>query len=239
MKYVFSTNNGRIIHSIDFKKSENKKLGAGSRVVQTYHFSVDQVLAVDLSHDEVNCMDCPYSFNQNGGKSGGCYTHKGFQRLGLYAKLRSLNKMLKDKEIQPFDVNILLNYVTIFAKSKVDLLRFGAYGEPVLLPIEAVELMISKFREKSGKTFWTGYTHQWHKDEYQEYSKYFMASVHNKFEEAIALDKGFKFFGVGYETEGINCPASKEAGKKTTCSVCKLCSGTKGKSNKSIYIAKH
>jgi len=37
----------------------------------------------------------------------------------------------------------------------------------------------------------------------------------------------------------VNCPASKEAGYKSTCSKCTLCSGTTGKGSKSVYIFNH
>jgi len=37
----------------------------------------------------------------------------------------------------------------------------------------------------------------------------------------------------------ILCPASEEAGKKTSCIKCGLCAGTTTKSNKSIAIVAH
>ena len=37
----------------------------------------------------------------------------------------------------------------------------------------------------------------------------------------------------------ILCPASKEAGRKSTCAKCKLCSGTSSNSKKSIAIVQH
>jgi len=37
----------------------------------------------------------------------------------------------------------------------------------------------------------------------------------------------------------VLCPASKEAGKRTTCAACKLCGGTSTRSAKSIAIPMH
>jgi RecJ-like exonuclease len=37
----------------------------------------------------------------------------------------------------------------------------------------------------------------------------------------------------------VLCPASKEAGKRTTCAACKLCGGTSTASPKSIAIPMH
>ena len=37
----------------------------------------------------------------------------------------------------------------------------------------------------------------------------------------------------------INCPASIEAGKKTSCELCSMCSGSGSKRGKNIYINAH
>ena len=89
IKYTFSDDKN--VHVLQAKISQNSKIGAGY-VLQTYHFSVDQVKNNDFTQDTNNCMDCPFSYNQNNGKSGGCYTHKGMQLMGLKSMLRSLNK---------------------------------------------------------------------------------------------------------------------------------------------------
>jgi hypothetical protein len=49
----------------------------------------------------------------------------------------------------------------------------------------------------------TGYTHQWNKPEYKDYSKFLMASTHNVFEANIAKDYGFRTFNIG-NIENIN-----------------------------------
>jgi hypothetical protein len=37
----------------------------------------------------------------------------------------------------------------------------------------------------------------------------------------------------------VLCPASKEAGRRTTCAACKLCAGTATRSPKSVAIVMH
>jgi hypothetical protein len=111
-------------------------------------------------------------------------------------------------------------------------IRFGSYGEPVLLGEELVD-KISK-RAK----FWTGYTHQWHKNAWAK--SYFMASVESTLVDKAAKNMGWRTFFVGDSigSENVTCPASKEAGNKATCEQCKLCMGTQSKA-KSIKILKH
>jgi hypothetical protein len=70
-----------------------------------------------------------------------------------------------------------------------------------------------------------------------------MASVDNHMEVLVAKDMGMRYFRVqiGYNAplQGeVNCPASKEAGQKTTCNSCRLCAGTSIKA-KNIVIADH
>ena len=258
--YVFKFKN--VITCLDFKFSQNSKLGNSLQVV-TYHFAIDQVESGDFTKDSQNCLSCPYSFNMNGGKSGGCYTHKGLQLMGLKSKLRSLNKKYEKGAINDFtmagfdkfikNVNKFLKMVdgeklnqavtvpqleklfsSVKRGNKIPLVRFGAYGEPTKLPL----FVVRSLKAIANNT--TGYSHQWHKPENQKYSPYFMASVDSTFEVKISQDLGWKtFFVGGVDDNGINCPASKEAGNKTTCVKCGLCGGASGKSKKSIYIAKH
>ena len=227
---------GKVIHSLDLKISQNSKLGIGI-ILQTYHFSLDQIEQNDFTLASANCLDCPFSFNQNNGKSGGCYTHKGLQLMGLKSKLRSLNKKLSNGKLKEFNAKEFKKFIS-FAKDRVrpQLIRFGAYGEAVTLdaPIrDALFDLASKVKAKV-----TGYTHQWKNVNETR----FMASTHNLAEMVEARIKGYRSFIVTDEeiSEGFNCPASAESGKKKTCLECGLCSGTfGGKKKKDIYILQH
>jgi hypothetical protein len=216
-------------------KTSNKKISDGSDLVQTYTFSKDQWLLATTSKgfgmkkffamDGTNCMDCPYSGNQG---KGGCYTHKFNQYVGFLSMLRSI----KFSDLTPLDADKFLDAVAMCKDSYV---RFGTYGEPSLLNYGLVKNMA--YASKS----WTGYTHQWKKVWALPYSKYFMASTHNKEETYKAKQKNYRSFiasTTGTE-KAVTCPASAEAGFKSNCASCGLCSGTLGKGKKDIKILEH
>jgi len=216
-------------------KTSNKKISDGSALVQTYTFSKDQWLLASTSSgfgmkkffslDSSNCMDCPYSGNQG---EGGCYTHKFNQYVGFLSMLRSI----KASDLTPLDAEKFLDAVSMCKDSYV---RFGTYGEPSLLNFSLVKNMA--YTSKS----WTGYTHQWNKIWALPYSKYFMASTHNKEETYRAKQKNYRSFiasTTGTE-EAVTCPASAEAGFKSNCASCGLCSGVLGKGKKDIKILEH
>ena len=175
--------------------------------------------------DNAICGDCEHG-HTNG--KGDCYVTKANSLRGLQSKLSSLRRKGLDSipELSPELEADLLEAIEGRG------IRFGSYGEPVLLGEELVD-KISK-RAK----FWTGYTHQWHKNAWAK--GYFMASVESTLVDKAAKNMGWRTFFVGDSigSENVTCPASKEAGNKATCEQCKLCMGTTSKA-KSIKILKH
>lgn len=171
--------------------------------------------------DKDICFDCPHSQSEN--KT--CYVRKGNSFMGLMSKVRSLRK----KFIPEYSQEIEDRLIEAIAGRGI---RFGAYGEPVLLGEE----LISKIAKSS--KFWTGYTHQWHKFNWAK--DYFMASVESNLIARAAEAMGFRTFFVGDTAleNYVTCPASKEAGKKAECADCKMCMGTQSKA-KNIKILKH
>ena len=174
--------------------------------------------------DKVVCFDCKHSKAED----ATCYVRKGNSEMGLASKVRSLRKIGLD------------NIPELSPELEADLLeaiegrgvRFGSYGEPVLLGHELVNKISKKAK------FWTGYTHQWHKNSWAK--DYFMASVETTLVDRAAKNMGWRTFFVGDSvgSENVTCPASKEAGNKATCDTCKLCMGTQSKA-KSVKILKH
>lgn len=180
-----------------------------------------------LDDDTAVCFDCVHSRN----KEKSCYVRKGHANMGLGTKVRSLHKKLDT--IGEYDDNILESIIKMCTGSVV---RFGAYGEPVLLGEELVYL-ISKVAKG-----WLGYTHQWMRPEYRWSSAYFMASTETVLMTNLAIKLGFRPFFVTDDISingSVLCPASKQAGRKTTCEKCLLCSGTSGKGKKGVNIPKH
>tara|TARA_R110000796_G_scaffold58413_8_gene134984 strand:+ start:541 stop:1257 length:717 start_codon:yes stop_codon:yes gene_type:complete len=235
LRYIYKTNN--TVHVLNAKISQNSKIGIGY-ILQTYHFSIDQIKNNDIKQDTNSCLDCPLSYNKNNGKSGGCYTHKGMQLMGLKSMIRSLNRNIDT--INDFNYNEFNSFIELIKKTHaIDLVRFGAYGEPILLSLDVVKVLSSL----SKKT--TGYTHQWNKDKYNAYNNFFMASTHTEQQRSNAKLLGFRSFFVASDitklnsVNVVNCPASKESSKNLTCIACGLCNGAKTNIKKDVYIMKH
>lgn len=232
-EYIF--HDKEIVHVLQTKPSSNKKLGIGI-VMQTYHFSLQQVIHNDLTLDKDNCRLCPLSYVKGDGQSQGCYCHKGLQRFGLISMLKKLHRIYHEDKIKLFHQEKFDNYKINSKTANPILLRLGAYGEAVLMPFEVVDGLVG-----CAKNF-TAYTHLWDKPEYQKYSKYFMASTHGYFETLVANSMGFRAFESAIESDVKTpiCPAAKEfKHKKKTCIQCGACDGVaRGKTN-NIFIKIH
>lgn len=101
-------------------------------------------------------------------------------------------------------------------------LRFGAYGDPTAAPFWIWCELASMVHG------WTGYTHFW-SDCSPEFKRLLMASVDTEQEAAAAQALGWRTFRVRQSQllpGEIVCPASEEAGHRTTCERCRLCGGT-------------
>lgn len=117
--------------------------------------------------------------------------------------------------------------------------RLGAWGDPAALPLDVLQAVIAA---SNGK--WTGYTHAWRTR--PDLQPYCMASCDTLADHAEARAAGWRTFTVLPATatapaDTIICPASKEAGQRTTCAQCNLCNGSTGPNDrrKSITIAAH
>jgi hypothetical protein len=208
LRYDFKNASG--VHCISAGFSINRKLGMHELVVQTYHFSHEQVKSSNFKLDAGNCLDCPFSFNMG---NGSCYTHKGLINFGLKSMLKRLNKN-KPKE---FDQQEFDNFLRKVGKMKIDLIRFGAYGEPVLLGEPIIKSLLTLNYNK-----FTGYTHTWKRTDFQWAKDYFKASVHSVSELALARSLGWSSYLPLENPEkiGVLCPNYLA---KVTCSDCGLC----------------
>jgi hypothetical protein len=183
-----------------------------------------------MNDDTAVCMDCVHSIGN--GKS--CYVRKGYSNVGLMSKVKKLHKDYVSGALEVMPIDKLAENEKSRCRGKF--VRFGSYGEPVLLGEDNVRAIASKARG------FAGYTHQWYMDNNQWASEFFMASVETEALMLKAHGKGWRTFRVRKRDEPIgrevSCPASKEMGRLVTCDVCGLCSGNKSKA-KSVTIIKH
>jgi|SRR5262252_6059864 len=206
--------NGYIIFESDeivaiatgFKSSSaNTKTGG---MIQTWFLDkrINPAEAVKTGADKAVCFDCPFAGGQ------GCYVAVGKAPLGVWRKYQ------RGGYFHLIDL-------TLVAGRKF---RFGSYGEPILLPIGIVRAIAA------ASNGWTGYTHQWRQVKYLAYRDYLMASTSDA-DDALARSFGWRTFCVtDSETDSIVCPASAEAGHRTTCEKCGLCSGNLRKSPRGV-----
>jgi hypothetical protein len=208
-----------IIFNFQFQ-SNNSKTGG---MAQIFMIPVQWAMDFRVGDDSTVCFDCKFS---NG---NGCYVRKGDPMRGLISKVKSLGRKLDS--IPEFSSE-LEEHILFMCEGRF--IRFGAYGEPVLLGESLTAKICNTARG------WTGYTHQWALSKYSWSSKFFMASVEGDFMKKVSNKMGFRTFLVGESAEkSVVCPASKEGGRKAVCADCLLCSGTDGKGNCNIKILPH
>lgn len=203
------------------KGAGNTKTGAG--LVQTYIIRTDinPVEAVKTGADASICGDCPHRGAAD--RSRSCYvrTEQGplvvFKAMGRGVYRRTTLQETAD----------------ILAGRGV---RLGAYGDPAAVPFAVWAAALARVG------FTTGYTHQWRNA--PELAQWAMASCDSPADRAAARFMGFRTFRIRLATEEreqgeVVCPASAEAGFKTTCDACKACGGHGAKAKADIVIAAH
>jgi len=196
------------------RASTNPKTGPTVQVWSLVK-SVHPVEAAATGADRAVCFSCPLRPT----KSGGCYVRKGQAPAQVW------------KSYKAGKYPHLADRWHLFSGRVV---RFGAYGEPVLLPLPTVAA-IAKV-----SAHWLGYTHHWRKPAFQAYRKYFMASCAGREEAQEAQAAGWRTFTIIPEAASANraeilCP-NEVAG--TQCITCGLCNGSTNR-RRSIVIHPH
>lgn len=214
-----SSIDNRQIVVIITRKSENPKTGP---MAQAWILRANQApeIAVQTGANRSICGRCLLRPKSGTDFSGQCYvsTHQAPNRVwhswkhGLYPVTE--------------DFSFLANQP----------LRMGAYGDPTAAPFDLWH------RLSLAAPSHTGYTHLWRTCD-ARFKRLLMASTETEqgYQEAIA--KGWRAFhmrpfGVPVPKGMVNCPASEEGGRKTTCYRCSLCSGNQTK-KPSVSIINH
>lgn len=195
--------------------SANEKTGP---MVQAYILPANEppTEAVKSGRDSAICGDCRHRSGSNIGRS--CY---------VIWWLGPQNAWKGAYRLQAVEAAALV------AGKHV---RLGAFGDPSAIPWRVWRNML---RRTAG---WTGYTHFWRTCD-PRFASILMASVDSEDEKAEASALGWRTFRVRQEHEDLHdneviCPASHEAGQRTTCLDCQLCRGVH-RDAKSVAILAH
>jgi len=197
------TVSGRAFLAIATLETDNRKTGD---MVQIWFVlrDVHPVAAVKEGVDFATiCRECPFASGR------GCYVNIGQAPLAVW---RAFHRG-RYPFLPPAD------YGRVFAGRRV---RFGAYGNPTLLPLVLVDRIA---RISAG---WTGYFHDWRSNpQAADYGRYFMASTETADSFKAAIAAGFRTFHVSpAQPEGtVECLSDARG---MTCAECRLCNGRFG-----------
>ena len=212
--YILHEDTHRVIIATGFSiPSENRKTGD---MIQVWILvkACDPVEAIRTGLDRLICGSCVHRGDGTGADRS-CYVNVGQAPLGIWRAWKAGNYPT-------------LQFMDGFAGRRV---RFGAYGDPVHIPLP---LALAIAGVSSG---WTGYTHQWRKPSLQPWKTLLMASVDSIAELVIARSMGWSTFRVGSEAQPSESLCASEA-FGTPCSVCLLCAGARG-GLESVHIPPH
>jgi len=213
-----------IVNKID-TASKNAKTGA---IVQSFiiRSDIDPVQALQTGDDESVCGQCEHrpKLARKSGKPL-CFVQVGKSVLSVYKAYRRGRYVKADP-------------ATIAAALAGKIVRIGTYGDPCAAP---ASMWTQITRYAAGRR---GYTHQWDRPDFDvdAWAPLVMASADTIDQAAKANLLGMRVFrvsiGVDVQAGEAMCPASKEAGQRTTCARCTLCAGTSIKA-RDIVIADH
>ena len=123
-------------------------------------------------------------------------------------------------------------YSKVFSDRKV---RFGAYGNPSLLPVSLVK------RISETSTGWTGYFHDWQDMKparARKYADFLMVSTETEKSRKKAERMKLRYFHVS-PFQPKNTRECLATSKGLTCEECLLCVGNSKPKQKSIWIDPH
>ena len=212
-------------------KRKNKKTG---NMCQVYILvlDIDPRLASKTGADYSICGDCKHRGtptndpNRKQAINRTCYV-KLYQ--GVLATYRAFKKG---------NYSVINNHNDIQSLGENQVIRLGTYGDPSAVPSYIWDSLLSKAKKH------TGYTHQSKIASADVRADQCMMSADSYEESKQFWSKGFRTFRVLQKNEELDakhevlCPASKEAGKRTTCENCVLCSGSNINA-KSVAIYQH
>jgi len=177
--------------------------------------------------DKSYCGDCVHRGKPNNNAKGQA-TDRTCYVLLMYAPTGKHNAYMRGSYEER------LGHANLVDLGRDQLIRLGAFGDPSAVPSYVWESLL---QESAGRT---GYTHA----KRNPMPANLMSSADTLTQARGLWARGERTFRVTNDLKDIVkgkeviCPASHEAGQKTTCDKCKLCSGNAIKA-KSIVIKAH
>ena len=221
--------------------SQNVKTGPMIQIFMIVK-DVHPVEAMKTGENVHVCFSCKHrpatdEERAKGIKGGACYVDVAKSVAQVYKTYRKgrYQNICGEKIPEPNDVDSYLKLGSatieeIFSGRNV---RFGAYGEPVLIPHPMVKKIISV---ASGHT---GYTHTWMNPAFDAYKQFFMASADTDQEYEIAKRKGWRTFRVSTSWDmKPNEMICLNSWQNKTCFECLQCNGAGG-NRRDIIIKVH
>lgn len=220
---------GSPIMAVVTLKTSNRKTGDMAQV-WILRTDLDPVAAIKSGGDRSICGGCIHR-GTDGFAGRSCYVDVGKAPLviwravqrGAYARFDSSGS----QEVQAARIASALDRRAV---------RLGAYGDPAVLPEWVLQSLTLKAHRH------TGYTHQWRDPRAAQARRFCMASCDTPAEVDAARADGWRVFFVGATKivghRSIACPASDEAGHRTTCDRCGLCSGANTTSGRPIAFSR-
>ena len=219
---------GKPIVAIALTGSSNSKTG---KMVQILYIrtDIDPISANKSGEDFSICGDCKLR-----GKPHDRDDRATADERGCYVMLLSILSIWKTYKAGKYPRISMANYNALVDGRTV---RLGMYGDPACVPA-----YLNKRWIKNAKAH-TAYSHQAETVGADYDPSICMRSADTLDDARKAWAKGERTFRVGHLTSMVKgkeilCPASEEAGRRTTCDKCKLCSGMTINA-KSILIPAH
>jgi hypothetical protein len=196
--------------------SSNLKTGD---MVQSYivRADMDPLEALRTGADVAQCGGCDLRAKSYDGETWSgrvCYVRVDTAPTGIY-KARARGNVPK----------VSLSELSELTRGRM--VRLGTYGDPASVPLEVWDAYTAH------AIGWTGYTHQAANKKLRDVLKYCQISADSEGDALAARASGIGSFRVLAHGESalpfeMTCPASKEAGRVSTCAECKACAGLEG-----------
>ena len=204
--------------------SANGKTGA---MVQTFIIRSDvaPLDALRSGADASICGDCRH----RPANDGSCYVNVGRSVASVYGALLRGRYAEPGVDYCPSILPDLFEGLTV---------RLGTYGDPAAAPFQIWRAATVRAAAVNG------YSHQWRNPAFAVFRLLCMASADNEQEARAAQAAGWRTFRVKSASDPrlereVTCPASKEAGARTTCEDCRACGGLSAKARAGIVINAH